>query len=224
MTVHAGRRRWKIIRFLAAAGLTALLLVYIIFRPPHSAAIGSIKPYMNFRTVRIEGELVQPGRRLSSGAVFYRIDDGTGRLAVFAPLPKDGRLYRAGSRIRALGSLRAGIGSDKSLQAVAVELLAEPALDHPGGRLASVGPQHEGELVTVRGTVQRLWSPKAGSRAPYKIVLQDSSGRLDVIHWQDPPPTLQVGDAVEAAGRVQVYRGRVELRLSGAVQVLDGPP
>jgi len=200
-------------------------------RSPKRVTISKIKPYMNFRKVRVEGDLLKPARQLKSGAVFYSIHDGTGQLAVFAPLDNSQNLFWAGSRIAATGSLRVGVGNNKSLQAMKVELLSTPAIAaiHSDVMLADIRAEKEGDTVTVSGVVSKVWKPKDGSKAPHKIVLEDPSGRLDVIHWLEKPPKLEAGDAVEITGVVQVYKGRVEVRVFDAqsIQIAgdsDDPP
>lgn len=187
-------------------------------RPAKLITISKIKPYMNFRKVRVEGDLLKPARQLKSGAVFYSVHDGTGQLAVFAPLDNSQNLFWAGSRIAATGSLRVGVGNNKSLQATKVELLSAPATIafHSDVMLVDIRAEKEGDTVTVSGVVSKVWKPKEGSKAPYKIVLEDPSGRLDVIHWLEKPPKLEPGDAVEITGVVQVYKGRVEVRVFDA--------
>jgi len=53
-------------------------------REPKRIKISEIKPYMNFRKVRVEGLLIEPAKELKSGALFYVVHDGSGQLPVFA--------------------------------------------------------------------------------------------------------------------------------------------
>lgn len=220
-------------RTLLRAGAVLLLMLGLMAvfhginrRPRRLIAIGDIKPYMNFRKVRVDGELVKPARLLPSGSVLYVLNDGTGQLAVFAPVPENRIFYAAGTRLRAVGSLRAGAGHNIRLQASRVEPIDVPdAAFWSEVRLADIRADKAGDTVTVYGRVSKVWKPEAGSKAPHKVVLEDPGGRLAVIHWLDDPPGLKPGDVVEVTGRVQVYDGAVELRVYDESSIqLQGVP
>ena len=101
--------------------------------------------------------------------------------------------------------------------------------DHPVGALpgpaliiANIRASQQGERITVVGQVRDVWEP-AGKRAPHTIILRDRSGALEIVHWLNPAPQVDVGDPVACTGTVDLYRGGLQLRLwtSKDLQVLD---
>ncbi len=70
--------------------------------------------------------------------------------------------------------------------------------------------------VTVFGTVSSVWKPKPGSRAPHKIILEDPSGTLEVVHWLKESPEVAVGDVLAVTGRISIYKNKLQLKLWNA--------
>jgi DNA/RNA endonuclease YhcR with UshA esterase domain len=74
------------------------------------------------------------------------------------------------------------------------------------------------KIITVRGTVKSARKPW-NERAPYIIKVADSSGAIDVVFWSDLADKLsegqkvKEGDAVEVTGRVNDFRGTMQLKL-----------
>lgn len=185
-------------------------------REPRLIKVSEIKPYMNFRKVRIEGRLIEPARELKSGALFYLVHDGSGQLPVFAPASEEPLLPWKRAMVSASGSLRVGVGNNRSLQASSVSLVEGDGVEIEQGaglNLSQITAEQEGETIVVNGVVSWLWEPKPGSKAPHKIVLEDPSGRIDIIHWLEKPPELEQGEPLEVTGIVQIYRGRLELKV-----------
>jgi len=86
-------------------------------------------------------------------------------------------------------------------------------MEEGGRRLSQISAEQEGETLFVAGVVSRVWKPKPGSKAPHKIVLEDPTGRIEIIHWLEKPPEIELGEPLEVTGIVQVYEGRVELKV-----------
>jgi len=74
------------------------------------------------------------------------------------------------------------------------------------------------KVITIRGTVKSTRKPW-NERAPYIIKVADSSGAIDVVFWSDLADKLsegqkvKEGDAVEVTGRVNDFRGTMQLKL-----------
>lgn len=204
------------ILFLALLGCIVFVSRAVGQREPRLIKVSEIKPYMNFRKARVEGRLIEPARELKSGALFYLVHDGSGQLPVFAPASANPSLPWKGARVSASGSLRVGVGNNRSLQATSVEVVEGnmPEIEEGVGiRLTQVTAGREGETILVSGVVSKLWKPKPGSKAPHKIILEDPSGRIEIVHWLETPPEIELGEPLEVTGIVQVYKGRVELKV-----------
>lgn len=196
-------------------GILLLLQLWANQRDVPLVEIDQIAPKMNYRTIRVEGVLETAARAMSSGAVLYVVNDGTGTLAVFSNEIPEEALPRAGSRVTATGNLSIGVGHQVRLQVRHVELLEEPITDNfiSEFRLATITPQLAGDRITLVGYVSKIWTPRAGSRAPHKIIVKDPSATLEVIHWLKRPPDVHVGQAVEITGIVGLFEGKLQLRL-----------
>jgi exonuclease VII large subunit len=202
--------------------IVLLVLAGILFlqfgkkrREPPVVRISRISPILNFSTVRVEGVLVSDARQLRNGTSFFTVDDSTGVLAVFWKGAPNHFMPRAGSRVSATGNLRVGAGNDIRLQAHGVELQGQSKRDEAEDTfwLSDVTPEQADEHLTVYGTVSKVWKPRAGSRSPTKIVLEDSSGTLDVVHWLKGAPDVEIGEAVSVSGTVGVYQGQLQLKV-----------
>lgn len=212
------RRGLKLLRLSAvivAIGGLLLLQLYAKNRERPLIPIDRITPVMNFASVRVEGVLKADARKLRSGAVLYVLDDGTGTLAVFANDAPTGKLPRAGSRVSIIGNLSVGAGNEVRMQARSVELLAVPVVDDfiSEFRLADITTHLVDVRITAFGVVAKVWNPNPGSKAPHKIILEDPSGTLEVVHWLKEPLQVEVGDPVEVTGTVGVYKEKIQLKL-----------
>ena len=211
-----GLRMLRITAMATALGGLLLLHLYSTHRELPLVGIGEISPVMNFATVRIQGTLESDARKLRGGSVLYVVDDGTGTLAAFADPPKEGQLPLAGSRIFLEGSLNVGAGDEVRMNARSV-VVAPVAV--AGTKIAEVTGERKGDRLTVSGKVAKLWAPRAGSRAPHKIILEDDSGTLEVVHWLEDFPQVAVGDALEVRGSVDVYKQTVQLKVWDAADL-----
>lgn len=217
--------RKDVIRFLLFVGFVgSLFLIQVICSglDPKRVRIREINPLLNFWTVRVEGELLSDARVLKSGSLFYVIDDGTGRLAVFDPEVSQRGQLKAGRSASVVGTLQVGAGNNRRLQAREVNVLADES--DPGGRgLSRLHFGMIGDFVSVTGKVVRCWAPKEGSRAPHKIIIEDRSAELDVVHWLSDAPDILIGDTVHVSGRVSEYRNKLQLKVtrSSGLQVLE---
>lgn len=213
-------------------GLAAAVFLGLLWFQAHRSRqtppliqIGAITPRMNFSAVRVEGVLEADARRLGNGAVFYAINDGTGILPVFLEDGSGAMLARRGSRVAATGYLGVGAGNDIRLRVRSVDRLAVEVGKVPSGDsvFATITRDLKGERIVVCGRVRNVWAPKPGSRAPHRIVLEDASGSMDVVHWLDEAPAVKVGDVLRISGSVDVYRNRVQIRVwdAGGIRHAD---
>ena len=193
-----------------------LFHLYASHRGPRLVLIGDIRPSMNFSTVRVNGVLASDVLELQGGTTFYKVNDGTGELSIFFSGVPEGGLLSIGTHITAMGNLSIGAGDDVRMQAISVERIKSdaPAGEFPGDlRLADITAEQEGARIKVFGKVARVWSPRPDSNAPHKIILTDPSGSLEIVHWFEPELTIVEGDELDVFGTVDVYKGRLQLKV-----------
>lgn len=186
------------------------------YRIPRTIHIGDISPRHNFSRVQVSGVLLDDTHILRNGTRFYAIDDGTGTLAVFDAATSHHSIPAKGASISAIGMLKVGAGNDRRMQADTLVVDSEIFLPTAGAGLKAIQSNDAGNQVTGVGRVVYIQEPRAGSKAPHKIILRDSGGSIAVVHWLKKSPQLKVGDVVEVAGTVSVYKGEVELKLTHA--------
>ncbi len=199
-----------------AVAITGLFLASLgaNLREPPLVRIGEIKPIMNFSTVRVQGVLESDVRQLRGGSVLYMVNDGTGKLPVFLVQAPDGKLPTAGSRITVEGYLGIGTGNELRMRVQSADRIAVAAEAFISDlKLSDITAEQDGARMTVYGRVSMVWNPRPGSKAPHKIVLADPSGSLEVIHWFEPDLQVEVGDELEIFGTVDLYKGRVQLKV-----------
>jgi DNA/RNA endonuclease YhcR with UshA esterase domain/DNA-directed RNA polymerase subunit RPC12/RpoP len=212
----------KVLRSSAVAvAIAGLLLLHLYARNRELpiVRIGDISPVMNFASVRIEGVLESDARKLRSGSVLYVVDDGSGTIAAFANDMPDGRLPLAGSPVMISGSLSVGAGNEVRMRAQAIEVSVDDSIAVAGTKLAEITADRKGERMTVVGRVSRVWAPQAGSKSPFKIVLADGGGTLEVVHWLEEPPVVVVGSTIEVSGTIGVYKDKVQLKVWEAADI-----
>jgi len=207
----------KVLRISALAIATIglfLLHLYATHRELPLVRIGEITPMMNFASVRVEGVLESDARRIRSGSVLYVVDDGTGTIPVFFDRPAGEKLPKAGTRVSVAGNLGVGAGNKVRMSGQTIELLPGAVeAKEPELKLSDITPEQKDARMTVYGRVSKVWKPRPGSKAPYRIVLSDSSGSLDIVHWFVPKLPVAVGDELEIRGTVGVYKDKVQLKV-----------
>jgi DNA/RNA endonuclease YhcR with UshA esterase domain len=73
--------------------------------------------------------------------------------------------------------------------------------------------------VQVTGTVQSIVAGKLGGRAPTRVVLQDPTGRINLVFWAKTTEELQTitglnpGDTVAATGKVGRFKESLQIEL-----------
>ncbi len=209
-----GLKVLRIAALVVALGGLFLLHLYAVHRELPLVRIGEITPMMNFASVRVEGVLESDARRIRSGSLLYVVNDGTGTIPVFFDRSAGEKLPKAGTRVLVVGSLGVGAGNKVRLSGQSIKLLPGAVeTKEPRLKLSDITPEQQGARMTVCGRVSKVWNPRPGSKAPHRIVLSDSSGSLDVVHWFVPELQVAVGDELEIRGTVGVYDGKVQLKV-----------
>jgi RecG-like helicase len=161
---------------------------------------------------------------MRSGSALYIVNDGTGRLPIFLAQPPEGRLPSAGSRIDAVGRLDVGADNALRLRVQSIDQISvEPEAYASDFRIDSIMPEQEGERIKVCGRVAMVWNPPPGSKAPRRIVLADPGGSMEVVYWFRPDEVLKVGDVLEIFGKIDLYKGRLQLKVARAGDMAKWP-
>lgn len=173
-------------------------------------------------------------------------DTGSGDLTfwddVYAELPQRERLVlgaviqaRAGvSQHRGALQLRVSRGQDITFLQGEEARRASEGVEYTAQAGIQVTPSEIkptliGRVVLCEGEITSLQPPPEGSRAPWRMRLSDGKGGITVVFWQDVASHIRnleqlVGRRVRVEGRVDQYRGRLQIKLahSRALTVLEG--
>ena len=235
----AQRVSMRIFRYTALLlGTVGLALLYLMttHREIPLINIGDIKPTMNSAYVRIAGtvsgnvRVFKEGRHLRS--LRFMVDDGTGALSVAAfraqadKMAQDDLIPRAGDRVELAGSLNISEEDQIVLRIQVPEQITIARTDAPlPTRLAEVSGMAVGSRVLVEGTILYVSAPRQGSKAPWKIVLKDSSGQQEIFFWPDmyediqDKTSLAPGAFVRALVSITSYRDQIQLGLDHAADL-----
>lgn len=217
---------------LAVAGLV-LLYLFSVNRDVPSVRIGSITPAMNFACVRLTGEITRDAYVFKSGGIVFDVSDGSGEIAVMGgraqaeALEAAGKLPRRGDYVEIYGNLSVSADQNPKLRLQSSERLilrrkriADQIVTVPV-RLADITASRRGEKISIAGTLKSIDVPGPGSRAPYKLMLEENGAELAVVLWADvfqgldrilPAP----GKRISVCGRVDVYKDTLQLKVQDA--------
>lgn len=229
---------------LAFAGLV-LLYLYSTNRDIPVVRAGEVTPTMNFAYVRIRGEVTRDAYIFKSGGLIFNVNDGSGEIAVLGGraqaerLKEEKRLPRRGDQVDVAGSLSVGADREVKLRMQSAEqlLLVRRQTDAPELRPAETVPLREitadraNERVTVRAVLKSVDVPPPGSRAPYKLTLEQDGVERVAVFWDDVFRDMQrtlpsPGETLLLNAQIDVYRGAVQLKVWDAsdLRVVPGNP
>jgi hypothetical protein len=167
-------------------------------RPPRQLRIGDIRPCLNFSIVCIEGLLLSQPYLFEDGEALLMIADETGALPVFLKTAPAGPWPEPGTRLLLTGRLQVGADHRASLRV------------QNAAQVRAVPPPVP---AAIRGRVVEYQPAPAGSRAPHRMVLQCPSTRLEAVYWFALSERPRIGQTVEVRGRLDLYRGRLQVRI-----------
>jgi len=193
-------------------------------------ATGSVSQAHVGRQVRVRGQLAEV-ERFASGLRAI-VDDGSGRLVVWVPeavvvqSTEIGR-WASGNQVRVTGIVQDYEGQ--------VELVPQGPEDLEVAQVATPGPVvvtrigdvtsgDKGKWLTVEGTITTVTPFSQG----IKYVLDDGSGRITLLLWQnvlnmiEGPERLAPGTAVRVTGKVDEYRGELEIAPGTSADIIFG--
>lgn len=194
---------------------------------------------MNFAYVRISGEVVSDARVFQEGdrvgSLRFSVDDGTGVIDVRAVREKArglvdaNRVPRAGDRVELTGSLNVSSDSISLWLQVPEQMKLERGVEVVDP-LGSLTAEKAGRAVLVEGRVVRVEAPRPGSRAPWRLLIQDDSGEAPAVFFDDVyrtlanPAALTPGTRLKGRARVGEYRGVLQLTLGQGLELFEDPP
>lgn len=179
--------------------------------------IGEITTEYKGEFATVEGELV--GQRRFKSGMRYTVRDDSGKITLvlfdreLRQVPKRGLLLD-GAQVRATGKVDF-FNEEAQLVPVRgtdVVLLAEAPKSEPVAINTLSAAQKDG-LVTVQGAVVEAANFTAG----FKLTLNDGSGQIaavlfeDVFDGLDEPERVNVGAQVRVTGRLGEFRGALEV-------------
>lgn len=180
---------------------------------------GKLSQSLIGQTVAIQGQIVEV-LGFSGGVKFY-VDDGSGRAALWMVQAVYGSLknpaeWIVGSTVRAQGVVKEYKGELEVVPQSANDVRVTAAATPPPvtlTRLADITAADKGKVVTVEGQIVEATPFSQGM----KYVLDDGSGRIILLLWQNVynavpgKEKLVVGATVQATGKVDEYKGELEV-------------
>jgi DNA/RNA endonuclease YhcR with UshA esterase domain len=197
-------------------------------------SVAEVDPYSELERVRLRGQV--RGIRLPyEGLTLIGLRDATGAIEIAVPeetlaLTGDLPTLMPGQVVEVAGTVTFYKGTPQLTLTDAADIipLAEPTDIVPTLLVSEIGTETVGHWVAVQGLITRLAPFSAG----VKFTLDDGSGEITLLLWQDlydelaAITALKEGAAVAVCGQVSEYRGQVELipELAIDVQLTAAPP
>lgn len=194
-------QRLKAILFLAVVAVLFASSLYSGLQEPPSVKIGGITPRMGFKKVCVRGILESDAFTLQDRSVCCMLVDGTGSIPVFVDPEHDAAGLAAGTPVVITGHLNAAVDGRAGIRVDAGGAIRESELLAP---------------VRIRGCVADVYETPPGSRRPGRIILNRAEGRIELVHWYPLELKVDPGDELEAEGALEVYRGRLQLKVRRA--------
>lgn len=95
--------------------------------------------------------------------------------------------------------------------------------------IASINDSLTNQVISIQAAISAVRVP-AGGRAPYIVSLSESNATVPLVYWSDMQAQLAtkigVGNVIHAKVKVKLYRGHVELQISGpdAIDLVSAAP
>ncbi len=193
--------------------------------------------------VVVEGMItdVRAPRQGSKAPWSIKLSDGTGEVdvsfweSVYADLP-DKAMLGSGAKVRVRGSLssyrgslqlRLANGADLEFLEAGQPMPAMPKSSRPQAESVTLGEitaDMEGQMVQTEGQVVEVRVPDKGSKAPYRVLLQDGDAKLSVVYWDAVATRLGkrapvAGARLQVSGLVNMYKEDAQLKVQRASQI-----
>lgn len=191
-----------------------------ITRPdPQELTIAEIDPYSELERVRLRGQ-VREMRTPYEGLTLIGLRDASGEIEVAVPeetlaLTGDLPPLASGQMVEVVGTVTFYKETPQLTLTDVTDIapLDQPANIAPPLAVSQIGATATGNWVSVQGFITEVTPFSAG----VKLTLDDGSGEIIVLLWQDlydelmATMALEENAAVTIYGQVSEYRGQVEL-------------
>ncbi len=186
---------------------------------PAERSVAEIDPYSELERVRLRGQ-VRDVHSPYQGLTLIGLRDGSGAIEVAVPeetlaLTGDLPALAPGQMVQVDGTVTFYKDTPQLTltDAAEIALLVEAADIAPLRLVSQVDAQAIGDWVGMQGFVTKVAPFSAG----VKLTLDDGSGEMTVLLWQDlydelsPSVALEEGVALIVYGQVSEFRGQLEL-------------
>lgn len=224
---------------LAFAGLV-LLYFYSVNRGIPLVKVGDVTPTMNFAYVRVAGDVSRDAYIFKSGGFVFNLYDGTGEVAIMGSrtqaelLKNENRLPKRGDQVEVAGSLSIGADDEVKLRMQSADQLVLTRKPRKSAapaavsriKLADITPAQDGDRMTVVGKLKEVSIPAPGSKAPYKLTLEEEGKELPVIFWDEVFQGLEQklptpGTLIRVSGRIELFKGAPQLKVWEAADLIE---
>ena len=228
----------------AIVGLVCLQLMAMSREAP-AKEISSITPAMNFAYITIKGVATRPlkyyrtGDKVTSCYIYLKDKTGTMRVTAFRQVAE--KLYNkdvyvsTGDKVEVSGKIRVVEGDKISMMLEVPEHLkiqhknyakpqgsVEESKSDSGNqivKLSNVSSDDVGNIVLVKAIISEFSKPREGSKAPYRITIEQDGTKLPVVFWEKTfthiatPEKIVPGTKIQVKATVGQYRDKIQLRL-----------
>ncbi len=228
----------------AIVGLVCLQLMAMSREAP-AKEISSITPAMNFAYITIKGVATRPlkyyrtGDKVTSCYIYLKDKTGTMRVTAFRQVAE--KLYNkdvyisTGDKVEVSGKIRVVEGDKISMMLEVPEHLKIQHKDYGKPqkitksskgksktqviKLSDISSVDVGNNVLVEAAIVDFSKPREGSKAPYRITIEQNGTKLPVVFWENTfsriatPEKIVPGTKIQVKATVGQYRDKIQLRL-----------
>ncbi len=238
----------------ALAGMVCLQLMAMSRETPVKE-ISSITPAMNFAYITIKGEATRPMKYYRDGdkvtSCYIYLKDKTGDMRVTAYRQVAEKLYNKdvyilkGDQVEVSGKIRVAEGDKISMMLEVPDHLkvqhkkgfSDITADKNSGnikenpenqlvKLSDISSGNVGSEVLVEAVVSKFSKPGEGSKAPYRITIEQNGTVLPLVFWEKTfsnianPEKLLPGTKIQVNATVGQYRDNLQLRLKNSADLV----
>ena len=228
----------------AIVGLVCLQLMAMSRETP-AKEISSITPAMNFAYITVKGTATRPmkyyrtGDKVTSCYLYLKDKTGTMRVTAFRQVAE--KLYNkdvyvsTGDKVEVSGKIRVVEGDKISMTLEVPDHLkiqhknyAEPQKTTAGAKaisgsktikLSDISSENVGNNVVVEGVISEFNKPREGSKAPYRITIDQDGTKMPVVFWKSvfshiaTPEKIVPGTKIQVKVKIGQYRDKLQLQL-----------
>ena len=223
--------------FLAIFGLFFLYL-WVLNQKLPTIKISTISETMNFAYVHLSGTVSRDAQvyydEFENGVkrpsrITFTINDETGSISVGAfktvaeQMIEKNILPAAGDKIDLEGQLKVK-GNYINITVQAIDQIQLQEAEAKPLALKEIDNEHLDKAVQVEGEIINIREPRAGSRAPYTLLISDGVASASMVFWSNVAQDLnsnnmKVGSKIKAKVTVGMFNGQPQLKLTNAQDI-----